>query len=525
MNRDLVVIEAPGKLRTLYRIFDSIGLHADIVATIGHFLENPIDLKDLAVGFHDGQFVEYKRQPQRADAFAFLKDHLRRCTGRVLIATDNDHEGHVIAQDLVNLIAGMGVRQPVYRLIFNGLDVVSVKAGLQDLHPVDPSKATPGSARRIVDRLIGGCLSDFDRGLPVGRVQSGLLGLCAGGIAHSSIALAMPAADGGKPFKAVVPVFAGKSPADLIAELETSRISPAQVEKSESISLSSAMNFGDALFALNDSMGMSLEDGASLLQQLYEAGDITYPRTVSRGFTAAGVETIERLAKLKGLMAFKRNQVPQLLIGDAHAHESIRPLNEALLKRLDLGKPFKLHANLNDAAMSLIARRACETGIVVRRESPDLSSAPRWAQELSWTRESRRPVLPWPAATVSEVRTHAPERVLVEAMIETGIGRPSTWVSHASKFTSRSLVDDEFKLTVKGLAVLAHAPEALRHVVTSAAIEAMFEDEKSDVADLVESALLAAHGGDEQATLQLINRLENLADEYEEYRPQIRRSI
>ena len=98
--RDLVIIEAEGKLRHFYQIFAEIGYKADLFATLGFFLDNPKSFKDTAVRLSSGEFIEPFREPVRPDAYLRLKHTIQSCSGRIVIATDNDHEGHVIASDI-----------------------------------------------------------------------------------------------------------------------------------------------------------------------------------------------------------------------------------------------------------------------------------------------------------------------------------------------------------------------------------------------------------------------------------------
>lgn len=523
MSRDLVIIESPGKLRTLYNVFAQIGLHADICATIGHFLENPSNLKNLAIEFNDGVFIETKRQPHRPDSFSCLRDHLRRCEGRILIATDNDQEGHVIAQDVATLVCEMGIKQPVYRMYFAGLDKSSIVNALNDLHSIEPAKAIPGTARRITDRLIGGCLSDFEHNQPVGRVQSALLGL-SGNIPHSHINVKMPAADGGRPFVGELPVCGASTPAQLIAELGVFELPPAPVLCSEITNMADPYNYGDALIEFNAALDIDVEVAAELLQQMYESGDITYPRTASRGFTAAGAEAVERLARIKGLIAFKKDRIPRLQDDDSDTpHEAIRVLNESLLQRLDLGKPIKLQPTDRDAALVIIARRTIESGIQVQRDYPDLQKSHEWTRGIAWHRDIRRSILPWRAAEPASIVTHDQKAGLIDAMMHHGIGRPSTLASHAGKFMSRELVNDKYELTEKGLRILNHAPAALKNTMTSARIETLLDNEQGQVSEIINSALLVAVNEDVAAFNKIIDQLKEASNDSDEpenhYRP------
>lgn len=508
MNRDLVIIESPGKLKTLHRVFGEIGFHANICATIGHFLENPPSLKDLAIEFREGEFIETKRRFFRQDSYRYLCDQICACDGRILVATDNDQEGHVIAQDVAMLAAELAPGRPVLRMLVGGLDRESIVRAMANLRGIEPAKAIPGTARRIADRIIGACLSDFEQNKPVGRVQSALLGICGTeGLPHTRLNVKMPCADGGKPFVGAIPVFGASTPAQLIAELGGLDIPPAPVSRSETGSMGLPLAYGDALVDLHRGLDLDISDAADLLQKMYEAGDISYPRTGARGLTEAGIESAARIARVKGLIAFKRDMLPR--VDASSPHESIRVLNEERLRALDIGKPLKLHDSDRDAALCFVARRTMESGMPVQRDYPDLSHAPEWTRGIEWVRETRRAVLPWrypepPQATSVDVKA-----ALIEAMMQNGVGRPSTYAPHAARFAERELVDHKFNLTPKGREWLDFAPEALKLADTSARIEALLETEEAPVSELVGHVLELA-AGDDAATLEAIYaQLEN----------------
>lgn len=491
---DLVVIEAPGKIRTLHRAFAEIGVSSDVCATIGHFLENPRSLRDPAVVLRDGEFVETRRRPHRSDSYDHLCGRIRACRGRVLVATDNDQEGHVIAQDVAELVSRVAPGTRVLRVRLQSLDAPSVRAALQAAEPMDPSLAVPGTARRICDRLIGATLGDFRGGRPVGRVQSALLGLCARGVARGEVTVTMPCADGGKPFVASAPLVGDVSPADLIAALPAVRESlpAAPVAGRGVVAMRPPLSYADALLDMNEQLRMSISDAARLLQSLYESGQISYPRTAARGFSAESSMQIERQARMRGLIAFKRGLLP--VVGDGSPHEAIRVTAEETLRRLDIARPLKLQGSERDAALALIARRSIEAGMPVQRDIPDLSGAPEWARSLRWARDTRVSVLTWRYPERAVVREFDGAAAMVRAMRDSGIGRPSTFADHAARFMERGLVDERLELTSKGREWLSAAPEALRHPSTSALVEEMLDAPDRSVGDLVRQVLELAAG-------------------------------
>lgn len=515
MSRDLVIIESPGKLKTLHRVFAEIGLHADVCATIGHFLENPSTLKDLAIEFRDGEFVETKRLPFREDSYRYLCDQIRKCTGRILLATDNDQEGHVIAQDVTTLAARLAPALPVMRMLIGGLDRESVVRALANMQPIDPAKSVSGTARRISDRIIGGCQSDFEQNKPVGRVQSALLGLCADqGLAHTRLHVKMPCTDGGKPFVGEIPVFGASTPAQLIAALGGLDLPPAPVSRSETRQMGTPLAYGDALLGLHRSLDLDIADAADLLQKMYESGDISYPRTTSQGLSDAGIESVARIARAKGLIAFKKDLLPR--VDASSAHEAIRVLNEERLRSLDIGKPLKLHDTDRDAALSFVARRTLEAGVPVQRDYADLSHAPAWTRDIEWARDARRAVMPWRYPDPPQTVSMDIKAALVDTMMKNGVGRPSTYAQHAARFAERELLDHKFDLTSKGREWLEFAPSALKRADTSVRIESLLETNDASVTELVIHVLEMAADGDAPVLEAIYAQLETPQDSPED---------
>ena len=93
-----------------------------------------------------------------------------------------------------------------------------------------------------------------------------------------------------------------------------------------------------------------------------------------------------------------------------------------------------------------------------------------------------------------------------------GIGRPSTYASHAAKFSERELVDYKFDVTAKGRDWLEFAPAPLKSIETSARIEAVLESEDRPVAELVEEVLEIAAGNDAAALEAIYAQLDVVPD-------------
>lgn len=456
--RNLMVIEAPGKIPALRAVLAKLGVsNIDIFATKGYLMANPDALTPLGI---DKRFQETLRGPVLPDLVESL-DEMVEAVGKVFIATDADQEGDVIALDVANLVAG---RRPIERLALRGLDAESVREAVLSKGELDPLRAIPGTTRRIIDRMIGGTLSDRQSGFAVGRVQSALLGLCA---AEDQIVgeavLQMPAADRGRPFQAVAPVTRGLHPS-LAKLLEMGKkLDAAIVGEVVSLPPPVPWNFGETVLNVQRQLGGTPKEAASAMQQLYEAGKMSYPRSSAHGLTQAGVAAIERIAGRNGIR-FSGEDIPRMT--EKNAHESPRPLDTSIR----LGLPLRMLC-YPDAVLTIITRHLILCGKPRLVEKPNLSNIPDWARDLDWGRDvgggrawTERQVKPG-------MNMFTPEVAAMGVLVRHGLGRPSTQVSHAVKFASRGLVDPLFNLTEKGQQWHAATPEIFLNPMTSIEIE------------------------------------------------------
>lgn len=193
----LIVIEAPGKVAQLARMIRAIGMDAQLWASGGHFRQHADSLWPLGIiadGSEPGRTFDENR-------FASLR---RAAMGRrVLVATDADQEGDVIARDVRDAI--QDIASGIERVRLHALDLEGVRAAFAQSTPFAPSASKAGDARRIVDRLIGHCFSR--PGLPVGRVFTALLQSLRDNepvIGH--VTLRRVAGDGGPAFTACMPI-------------------------------------------------------------------------------------------------------------------------------------------------------------------------------------------------------------------------------------------------------------------------------------------------------------------------------
>lgn len=491
MARDLVIIEAAGKLRSTYRSFEALGYGAEIVATLGHLYDYPRHLDVPAIAFDGSHFIETERRAARPDTYKFLSERLSACDGRVLVATDDDQEGHVIADDAVQLVRAVNPHVTILRVLPHALSPMGWREALDRASPYDSAAAAPGIARRIADRLIASAFSDASRGHVVGRIQSALVGIAEqGALATTAVRLSCAAADGGVAFTTI----ASLTPEALA--VATSPLEPATTASSWVSGKSPAMNAGDALLALHEELRLSLNDAAALLQAMYEDGEISYPRSPARGFRATGRDAVAMLARSRGIRGFNAGSLPTLPDHADGAHEALHLTDADFAQRLDLGKPLGLSRDVRYAAGVLIARRSIESGVPVAQERASPDSFPEWARDLPWTRTARSPVLPWQEARPGATRPIDASGAALRAQLAYGLGKASTWARHGERFAAAGWLNTDHRLNLRGRLHAQALPVALRDPKTSSAIERTLDDPSLDVTERVMGALKLALAGD-----------------------------
>lgn len=219
------------------------------MATLGYVLVPPESLNPLALYWNgdtllcadallEERLVRHPDVLQRILDAASKADH-------IVLATDPDEEGEVIAQDLAMILreAGLGDLQ-ASRLRLYGLDSASIRDACDAAESVhlsamatDWPPALPGHTRRMVDRWIAGSLGTQEQ--PVGRVIAGFLEAAQ------------------RDERYVAPTLASGIPAHL----------------------------GDLLLA-DELMDVPVQGITNALQGLYEAGRVSYPRTDSHDLVA-----------------------------------------------------------------------------------------------------------------------------------------------------------------------------------------------------------------------------------------------
>jgi Topoisomerase IA len=465
--RDLFVIEAPGKARQLEELLQGLGIEARVQATKGHLYEMPKLGQSLGI---DSGFREFERKLIDPEIGQRIRDAVME-SDNVFVATDADQEGDVIAWDVAELISD--INPNAFRVRLRGMDPDSIREAIDNATLVSKRDAVPGRTRAIVDRLIGGVFSN--NGVAVGRIGSALLGVIRDEApATRKVLLVAPSKDAGRPWTAECDIKDPITPA-VAKKLVEIKFPALDVESRGSSAPTAPSNMGQIMVRAGDELDMSPKEASHSLQKLYEAGRMSYPRAGSKGISKSVMRKIARELKKAGY-TFDEERTPDKKAEDVH--DAPYPIGTVQAQQDPVRQGHE------EGLRTLVARDLIKTGQTHTIEKGVGATAAAHLKskgfpaevcshvgQLHWRREAG-PRYPgqesWPK---SKIRTRRPDTVLLEAAVEKGLGRPSTWANHITKFMERNLVDDDLQLTSKGREWIARTPPILLNPQISAAIE------------------------------------------------------
>lgn len=169
MNKALVIVESPTKVRTLEKY---LGKDYKVAATVGHIKDLPA--KEMGIDVEDNFKPKYRTISGKQKVIKALKDAAKDAED-IYLAPDPDREGEAIAWHTADVLKKKG--RKFHRVLFHELTknaIHEAMAAPEDLHK---NRYEAQQARRILDRLVGYEVSPLlwrkvRRGLSAGRVQS-----------------------------------------------------------------------------------------------------------------------------------------------------------------------------------------------------------------------------------------------------------------------------------------------------------------------------------------------------------------
>ena len=163
----LVIVESPGKINKIQSI---LGDNYIVAASVGHIID--LAAKTMSIDIEHDFKPTYENLSGKDKVISDLK-RLAKNTSDILLATDEDREGEMIAWSLAYVL---GIKD-AKRITFNSITHDEILHAVQNPRDIDINLVDAQKCRRILDRIVGYEISPLlwkciGQSLSAGRVQS-----------------------------------------------------------------------------------------------------------------------------------------------------------------------------------------------------------------------------------------------------------------------------------------------------------------------------------------------------------------
>jgi DNA topoisomerase I len=167
MKKILVIVESPGKIKSVQSY---LGDKYNVMASVGHIIDLPAN--HMSVDIDNNFKPTYKPINGKNKVINLLHTNLANSSD-ILIATDKDREGEMIAWSIAHVLK---LKDPK-RLSFNSITKKELLDAIKSPKRIDQNLVNAQKARRILDRILGYLLSpilwkNIQPKISAGRVQS-----------------------------------------------------------------------------------------------------------------------------------------------------------------------------------------------------------------------------------------------------------------------------------------------------------------------------------------------------------------
>lgn len=419
-----------------------------VVATFGRLFDLA-DHVDRILPEHAQDMDRIDWVPLRPDQIDKLKSLCSQAS-EIILATDADMEGELIAHHFIKAVVSPGVR--VARAHLMGMTAEHVTQALGNMKAIDTTRVFAATARRLFDRHLGyQLIKEEDHfKMSMGRVITPLI---------SSLFREPPKSllihcqlNDGWNARIHLPVVMSDQAITLCQILSdlpafTPEVSSQEVLEKHSAPLTSP----EAILLCARKLDKPIVDIVEALQDNYMKGRLSYPRTDNRKLGEIGQKWMKRIANEAGISVTEQQLAA--MGGDDNAdnrqfdaHEGITPLTtDFVAQNIPLDR-----LNLNDAVLSVVTEHAVATlrqPLVLTREAGHFASdaeAERWRQQtanyapyITLERHTNAAGLVEPDLDVKGNKPRfrsgrvtlwqqRADHVAAQRMVELGVGRPST---------------------------------------------------------------------------------------------------
>lgn len=516
--KKLMVIEAIGKLDKLREVLEQVSDEPiDVFATKGRLFDLPKD--EYGIELKSKYIREIPVSPYIHEK---LKEKIRT-SSEVYIATDNDIEGEKIALDIAKMCSG---KVPYSRVTFSSLTKSQVMAGIDNPRPIDHFMVEAAQSKRFMDRYLG--YSDEEVKLNTGRVVSPLLAAASSEKQKTGV-LAKPVQVNNDEFQLLIDLYGATKSEVHAAAAALSSIdlniddTELHIVERDYEDNSSLWNGKQALINISAALNMSIKEVEQHLQELYQDGRISYPRSDLNEVSMETAINVERIATHWSIQNCSHEQI--LEKGKAHSVKYNNLVQEGHEALVPLDMSISPYAKLNDLSpqdrVYSILLRHCLRVSKKQQRIKEMRVSNTTALEAQLKQKLRRqdiqvklikrhaytpgmmistPMYPefMPCGvrkydSIGEVKLRAipKDQVVAKMLYKNGLGRPSTFAYHVEKI-SKKFFDHKGAVNEVGDKAIINTKRALPELLKVNSyheLEANFMSKNKSYAQKIDDAL------------------------------------
>ena len=346
----LLLVESPNKIKKIEHL---LGNGYKVEASVGHIM-------DLNKSFTSYEMNEefnptYSVNFDKVNVVKKIKSAAKNAT-IILIATDEDREGEMIAHNLATVLNLKNAK----RIVFNSITKQALTAAIKNPRQIDSNLVNAQKARRILDMMVGFKLSPLliknfgQNNLSAGRVQSVVVRLIIDKENEITKFMSEPSKSffkfksiflsEGKPFTANLHDMEGKNSEgffkgsqskmenenkarNFLTKCMTAKFKVMHVfDKKKTQGPSPPFTTSTLQQEANRKMGFTGKRTMTAAQNLYAAGYITYMRTDSVCLSEEALEDIQKyVTETYGDDYYRKVEYKAKTKNTQEAHEAIRP--------------------------------------------------------------------------------------------------------------------------------------------------------------------------------------------------------
>ena len=493
MKKVLVIVESATKEKTISKYLKE--LYKDTKFTVKASAGHICDVVTENFGIDEITFQPvYKIIPDKSKIVKALQEYSEQ-NDLILLAADNDREGEAIAWHLKNVLKPKNYK----RIVFNEITKPALDHAIKNQKDIDMDMVESQKTRRILDRLVGFNISSvlrksfkYNGTLSAGRVQSVVLGLIVEKESEINSFETQKYWNVLGTFEYDITDAKLYDEKDSIVKITDEKKVKNLLQKKLGVikeydvvskKFKDILDRPDKPFTTStlqqkaSSIGFTIKESMKVAQELYELGHITYMRTDSTNISASFQSKIVDYIGTqygKGYINNFLNKASKKQKNAQEAHEAIRPTNLVRLPGLNKRQValydlifnrtvayFMVPAKYKELCMKITEKRMDKSYFMGKSKHlvelgykavyETVKSVNNKSIEETFSKLEKLSKIKPVTIVGNCIWTSPPARYseasIIKKMEDTGIGRPSTYVSIVNILYERKYVN---KTDMKG---------------------------------------------------------------------------